>query len=148
MKSTNIIFYDNIGINELYGDFLTQMNLSLSDIVAAVKYVGQYLSYDTLKQFSFNNKSKQVNNRYGLHEHRLSLYQYNAEIYAGWKWEIIFYPSLLCDIFPFSIFLKSQDFLLFLIHISCFFKFRILNQFDANYIFKKHIKLFHWLINY
>lgn len=85
MKSTNIIFYDNIGINELYGDFLTQMNLSLSDIVAAVKYVGQYLSYDTLKQFSFNNKSKQVNNRYGLHEHRLSLYQYNAEIYAGWK---------------------------------------------------------------
>ncbi len=90
MKSTNIIFYDNIGINELFGDFLTQMNLSLSDIVTAVKYVGQYLSYDTLKQFSFNNKSKQVNNRYGLHEHRLSLYQYNAEIYAGWKWNIFF----------------------------------------------------------
>lgn len=54
------------------------MNLSLSDIVNAVKYVGQFLVYENLKSFSFNNKSKQVNNRYELHEHRLSLYQYNA----------------------------------------------------------------------
>lgn len=78
LKSTNIIFYDNIGINELYGDFLTQLNLSLSDIVTAVKYVAQFFVYEHLKSFSFNNKSKQVNNRYDLHEHRISLYQYNA----------------------------------------------------------------------
>lgn len=43
-KSSNIIFYDNVGINELYGDFLIQFDLNMSDIVDCVKFVGSLLS--------------------------------------------------------------------------------------------------------
>jgi hypothetical protein len=32
-KSTNLIFYDNVGINELFGDFLYEFEMNLSEII-------------------------------------------------------------------------------------------------------------------
>jgi len=65
-----MIFYDTLGVNELFGDFLSELNLNISDLIECVQFIGQQLS--VMKVLSFNAKNKYVNCK--LYEHQLSLY--------------------------------------------------------------------------
>lgn len=74
-KSTNLIFYDNVGINELFGDFLYEFEMNLSEIIECIQFVGKNLVVN-MKVFSFTSKNQYVNCR--SYEHQLSIYEGNS----------------------------------------------------------------------
>jgi len=49
-KSTNLIFCDSVGINILFGDFLTFLDLSMANIIQAVQLFSKHLHPSLLKQ--------------------------------------------------------------------------------------------------
>ena len=74
-KSTNLIFVDKMGSNELFGDFLAILKLDMGDIVSCCQYVSHYFNSKILRVFPFeNNKSM-------TYEQHISSYHYNPEIY-------------------------------------------------------------------
>ena len=75
-KSNNLIFYDNLGVNELFGDYLSQLSTAISDLIDCLQFVGQGLS--TFKALSFNVKGRHT---WKSHEHQLSVYESTAEMY-------------------------------------------------------------------
>ena len=75
-KSTNLIFYDNLGVNELIGDYLSQISLSISDLIECVQFVGKHLAH--FKGLSFTAKGKHGNK---VHEHQLALYEATPDMY-------------------------------------------------------------------
>jgi hypothetical protein len=79
-KSTNLIFYDNVGINELFGDFLYEFELTLSEIIECIQFVGRNLML-TMRPFAFTARSQYVACR--THEHQLSIYEGNSDIYKA-----------------------------------------------------------------
>lgn len=70
-KSTNIIFIDKMGTNELFGEFLGLFHLDMGDIVNCCQYVSHYLSYKILRVFPFDQ------NRSMTYEQHATLYHYN-----------------------------------------------------------------------
>jgi hypothetical protein len=77
-KSTNLIFYDKVGVNELFGDYLGDFDMNMSEIITCIQYVGRNLC-DSLKVFAFSSKNKYINCK--NYEHQLSIYETNNEIY-------------------------------------------------------------------
>ena len=52
-KTTNLIFCDGVGINILFGDFLTLFDLSMANIIECVQLLGKYLQPALLKPIDF-----------------------------------------------------------------------------------------------
>jgi hypothetical protein len=77
-KSTNLIFYDAVGANELFGDFLGELEMTLSEIIECIQFVGRGVTIP-MKTFAFNSRSQLANCR--THEHHLAVYEGNSEIY-------------------------------------------------------------------
>ena len=50
-KSTNVIFVDKMGINQLFGEFLSVLKLDMGDIVSCCQYISHYFSNKILKMF-------------------------------------------------------------------------------------------------
>jgi len=73
-KSANLIFYDQFGINVVYGNFLSVLNLSLANIIDCVQYVSRYIIPERLK---INNYRDIEGDTY---EDKLSNYIYNEEL--------------------------------------------------------------------
>lgn len=42
-KSSNLIFYDSIGVNELFGDFLESLEMNISNLIESIRFVGKHL---------------------------------------------------------------------------------------------------------
>lgn len=76
-KSTNLIFYDTLGVNELFGDFLSELSMNISELIECVQFVGQQLS--VFRVFTFTAKNKYIHCK--LYEHQISLYESNPDIY-------------------------------------------------------------------
>ena len=76
-KSTNLIFVDKLGTNELFGEFLSMINLDMGDIVSCCQYVSHYFQYKIVKAFS------QLLDKSGSNPEDINIYayQYNPEIY-------------------------------------------------------------------
>jgi hypothetical protein len=77
-KSTNLIFYDGVGVNEMFGDFLEDLEMNISNLIEAIRFVGRHLG-EELRVFGFSGKGKYVNCR--SYEHSLSIYEMNPAIY-------------------------------------------------------------------
>ena len=52
-KTTNLIFCDGVGINVLFGDFLTLFELSMSNIIECVQLFSRYLQPGWIKVFDY-----------------------------------------------------------------------------------------------
>lgn len=81
-KSTNLIFYDKVGVNELFGDYLGDFDMNMSEIITCIQYVGRNLC-DSFKLFAFASKNKYANSK--NYEHQLSIYETNTEIYKFYE---------------------------------------------------------------
>jgi hypothetical protein len=79
-KSTNLIFYDAVGVNELFGDFLGELEMNLSEIIECIQFVGRALTFP-MRTFAFSARSQHVNSR--AYEHQLSIYEGNSDIYKS-----------------------------------------------------------------
>lgn len=70
-KSTNIIFVDKMGTNELFGEFLAMLKLDMGDIVSCCQYVSHYFNSKILRVFAFES------NRSISYEQHIGSYHYN-----------------------------------------------------------------------
>ena len=52
-KSTNLIFVDKMGSNELFGSFLATLKLDMGDIVSCCQYVSHYFNSKILRVYSY-----------------------------------------------------------------------------------------------
>lgn len=75
-KSSNAIFVDKLGVNELFGQFLSLLNLEMGDIVNCCQYVSRFLNYKILKVYSVDHKESS-----SIIEPLVTGYQYNPELY-------------------------------------------------------------------
>ena len=74
-KSTNLIFVDKLGSNELFGEFLGMLKLDMGDIVSCCQYISHYFNPKILGVYSFEA------NRSMSYDQHISAYHYNPEIY-------------------------------------------------------------------
>lgn len=70
-KSTNLIFVDKMGTNELFGEFLAMLKLDMGDIVSCCQYISHYFNHKILRTYSIDS------NRSLAYEQHISTYQYN-----------------------------------------------------------------------
>lgn len=54
-KSTNIIFVDKTGLNELFGEFLGFLKLDMGDIVNSCQYISHFLYPKILRIVPFES---------------------------------------------------------------------------------------------
>lgn len=71
-RSTNLIFYDKVGVNELFGFYLEELDMNISNLVECIRFVGRNMN-EKMKVFVFNVKSKYINAK--NYEHQLSIYE-------------------------------------------------------------------------
>lgn len=69
-KTTNLIFCDGVGINILFGDFLTLFELNMTNIIECVQMFSRYLQPELLKVYDYR-KVEGLNreDRLGIHIH-------------------------------------------------------------------------------
>jgi hypothetical protein len=67
-----------VGANELFGDFLGDLEMTLSELIECIQFVGRGVTVP-MKTFSFNSRSQLANCR--TYEHHLAIYEGNSEVY-------------------------------------------------------------------
>ena len=80
-RSTNMIFYDKVGVNELFGYFLEEFQMNLSNLVDCIRFVGRNM-VEVVRVFVFNGGR----NRYASgksYDQLLSIYEGNDELFKG-----------------------------------------------------------------
>ena len=73
-QSSNILFIDKLGVNELFGKFLSLYNMDMGDIVNCCQYVSKFLNYKMLRIYSPVKPQS-------ILEPIINVYQYNPELY-------------------------------------------------------------------
>ena len=68
-KSTNVIFVDRLGTNQIFGEFLGMFELDMGDIVNCCQYVSHYLSYQIMRVINYDEMMAS--------EQQMGVYQYN-----------------------------------------------------------------------
>lgn len=67
-----------MGANELFGDFLGELEMTLSELIESIQFVGKGVTIP-MKTFSFSSRSQLANCR--TYEHHLAIYEGNSEVY-------------------------------------------------------------------
>ena len=76
-----MIFYDKVGVNELFGYFLEEFEMNLSNLVDCIRFVGRNM-VEVMRVFVFNGGR----NRYASgksYDQLLSIYEGNDELFKG-----------------------------------------------------------------